>query len=333
MRRIVLSLAILSFVAGCSRFKATNRIDLSPFAETTLSMAAEVEYGLTEAKRSVNLREYWDNPAIASHRKEWDKVRALLKGVVAYSVEVTTLGNSTLSGPDRSVALADYLEPLARPVVESGRFHITPAKLDSILADIRTRETLLEALGGAQPIIDEIARISDNVFDDVHVSLDNTAAALMTAIDENNAKVVEWDKMRKQAQYIIFDSISLLMSYRRGDESALEKLYELDPQLREYASNENKLTLKEINAIEARLFSKMEKVKELDELIAPDVLRYHAQQQELADLYTNSTHQFRKAKLTMIVWSRAHRNLATGITDPAQFNIFDLTKKAIKTVL
>jgi len=333
MRRIVFTLAILLLVAGCSRFKSSKRLDLSPFAENTMSIAAEVEYGLTETSRAVNLREYWDHPAIVAHRLEWEKVRVLLKGVVAYSVEVTTLGNSTLSGPDRCVALADYLDPLARPVVERGRINITPAKLDSIIADIRTRKSLLEALGAAQPIIDEIARISDNIFDDVRVSLDNTARALMQAIDENNAKVVEWDRLRTEGQYRIFDSGALLTYYRRGDDTALVKLFELDPQLREYVADEKKLTPQEIDAIEQRLFLKVRTAREFGDLIAPDLARYHTQQKELADIYTDSAHQLRKAKVTMIVWSRVHRNLANGITDPAQINLFDLTKKAIKTAL
>jgi len=41
----------------------------------------------------------------------------------------------------------------------------------------------------------------------------------------------------------------------------------------------------------------------------------------------------RKSRITVIVWSRAHRDLARGIVDPARINIFDLTKKAIDTAL
>ena len=333
MQRLLLIAVAVSLMTGCSYLKSTTHLDLSPFAENTLTLAAEVEYGLTETSRAVNLRDYWHLPSVDEHRKEWDKVRVLLKAVVAYSVEVTTLGNSTLTGQERCDALADYLDPLARPVVEAGQIRITPAKLDSIVADIRTRKTLLDGLNAAQPIIDEVARISDNIFDGVRVSLDNTARAIMEAIDADNAKVVEYDKMVTQFQYRTFDVIVLFSEARKGNMDAMAEMLETDPQLREYTTGKSALTVKQITEIESRLLDKTKWAEEFANMIAPDIQKYHQQQKELADIYTDAAHQLRRAKVTMIVWSRAHRNLALGVTDPARVNMFDLTKKALKTAL
>ena len=41
----------------------------------------------------------------------------------------------------------------------------------------------------------------------------------------------------------------------------------------------------------------------------------------------------KKARVTIMIWARAHRNLSEGVTDPAKLDIFDLTKKAVDTVL
>ena len=70
-----------------------------------MTLAMEIEYGLTEAGRTVHLRKYWDDPVIAAHRVEWNKVRVLLKSVVAYSIEITTF----FSLPNRQSI------PLCRP--------------------------------------------------------------------------------------------------------------------------------------------------------------------------------------------------------------------------
>lgn len=333
MLKAILIVIAVALLAGCSFVSSTQRLDLSPFAANTMALSEDVEYGLTEANRLVNLRDYWHLPELTAHRAEWSRVRRLINGVVAYSIEVTTLGNSTLSGPERCGALADYVDELARPVISKGILRITPAGLDSIITDIRSRKDLLDGLNGAQPIIDEVARIARNVFEEVHESLDLTARALMDAIDERNAKVVEWDKARKEIHYRIFDSFALLGDYRRGDDSALEKLFELDSQLREYSASGRSLTGPEIDEIENRLVLKMNLTRDAGEIIAPDLERYHREQVEAADLYAGAAHQLRRARVTIMVWLKAHQALSAGITDPARFNMFDLTKKAVGVAL
>lgn len=67
--------------------------------------------------------------------------------------------------------------------------------------------------------------------------------------------------------------------------------------------------------------------------LAPDLETYREQQRELDDLYVGAREQLRKSRITVIVWSRTHRDLARGIVEPAKVNIFDLTKKAIDTAL
>ena len=335
MRALCCVLLMAILVAGCSYLRPQERLNLSPFAEHTISLAMDIEYGLTETHRSVNLRTYWTDPVVKAHEKEWEKVRVLLKGVIAYSVEVTTLGNSTLSGPERCQALADFLNPLAEPVIGHGRerLHISPARLDSILADIRSQKRLLDGLRAAQPIIDEVARISDDIFDEVQESLDETARHIIKRIDEDNQEVVLYESLVREAQYRAFRSMDLGRRYRAGDTSVLKEFFENDPDLRRFVASEDTLTMDEMAAIEDRLFVKAAKVREFAQQIRPDIERYQQQEQELADLYTNASHQLRRAKVTMIVWSRQHSNLAQGITDPAKINLFDLTKKAINTAL
>jgi hypothetical protein len=314
-------------------------MDLAPFAENTISLATEIDYGITESSNLVNLRVIWNDPALVAHRKEWEKIRALLKGVVAYSVELTTLGNSTLNGPERARALADFLDPLARPVLEAdrrkvARLGITPAKMDSILSDIRVQKDLLGALTAAQPIIDEVARVSDNIFDETAKSLDKTTVALVARLDEINGNALYFEKLINEAQYSILKRFVYLDEYRNNNDlSAADSLFVEDPQLLDLVKDPKDLTLTDIDKIENRLLFKMGAVDDFSKQIRPDIDRYHDQQIELAALYVKASKQLKRARTTMIVWSRAHRNLAQGITDPARIDLFDITKKAIKTVM
>lgn len=339
MFRLVLVMTAATLLAGCAAtqpFRSSKRMDLAPFAETTITLATEIEYGLTETSRAIHLRRYWGDPVLAEHRKEWDRVRRLLKGVVAYSVELTMLGNSTLGDPERNRALANFLQPLAEPAMSAQReaLHITPAGLDSILEDIRDQKTFIKGIAAAQPIIDEVSRIADLIFDDVELSLDHTAQHLMARIDSANGEVVKYDSLLRHARYRVLTEVTLLYAYRNTrDPEALAEMFRLDPQLKELVESEQQLTLDEINAIEERLVRKLDIGKQWGEQIGADVDIYHSEQRALTDLYTDAALQLKRARATIIIWSRAHRNLARGITDPAQINIFDVTKKAVRAVL
>jgi len=334
---IILALLLLIFtiMPGCSQFKSAKRLDFAPFAEYTIGLAMDIEFGLVQRQKIKYLRPYLDDPVVKENRAEWDKVRELLRGVVAYSVELTTLGSSTLSGRERCRALAEFIENVAGPSIRTrkGRLHITPAELDSIVAEVRGRKDLLEGLAAVQPIIDEVARVSEDIFDEVKESLDRTATHLSQRIDEDNSDVTLYEVLIRQTTYNTFRTFILLRQYRTGDDAALDEMFELDPQLREYSRSGDSLTDSEIQAVEDRLVQKAQFTKELMEQIQTDIDHYYAQQDELAELYSFANLQLRKAKVTLIVWMRAHRDLARGITDPAKINLFDLTKKAAKTVM
>jgi hypothetical protein len=334
MRKLVSLVVLLALLTGCSYVRESKHLDFKPFAEYTITLAADIEYGLSRNKVHY-LREFINDPALAAHGEMWDGVRIILKGVVAYSVEVTTLGGSTLSGPERCDKFAEFLDDLVRPVLRTypGVLHADEADLDTLLTNIRSQKDLLGALGQAQPLIDELARVSDQVFDRVVDDLDIITDYLVTKIDSMNADVILFANLVRTGQAQVFHSLVLLGDYRRGDPEALPKLLELDPQLRELIDADDKLTIKEIQAIEERLLFKAQKAREFKEQLAPDLELYRLQQAELADLFNNARRQLTKARITVVVWSRSHRNLAQGIVDPAKVNIFDLTKKAIDTAL
>jgi len=312
-----------------------QRLDLAPFAENTIALAMDIEYNAADASQVPYLRKYQDDPVIIGYRQEWEKVRQLLKGVVAYSVELTTLGQSQLSGPERCANLADFLEPLADPVIVGGRhrLHITPAEMDTIIANIRQQPDLLAGLRQAQPLIDEVARLSDEILDEVGAAIDTTRAYLYRRIEAENADITLFEELIRKSRYRVFRETLLLSRYRAGERIDLQEVWQLDPQLLELVASPDTVTVAELEVLEDRLLFKMRAVAEFNQQMQPDVDRYHAMHSELALLYRTATKQLRKARVTMIVWARSHSDLARGITDPAKINLFDLTKKAAKMVI
>jgi hypothetical protein len=334
MRKSLLMVVLIASSVSCSYVQQKKLLDFKPFAQYTISLAADIDYGITQ-QRIYYLRDFRGDPELTKHEGLWKGVRMILKGVVAYSVEVTTLGSSTLSGPERCDRLAEFLDNMTRPVLVKypAVFNATTADLDTLLTNIRAQKDLLSGLSEAQPWIDELARVSDLVFDKVDDDLDAVARHLVARIDTVNADFVKYQKLAQELQNGSFGNLVLLGQYRRGETSALSRMFERDPQLKELVKSTDKLSLHEIQAIESRLVLKAQTAREFKEQLAPDLELYRKQQQELHDLYVNAKRQLRKARITVVVWSRAHRDLAQGVVEPAKINVFDLTKKAIDTAL
>lgn len=335
MKKFVLLLPVLFLLAGCSTFKKSQKLDLSPFAEYTVSLAADIEFGMTRGSKVHYLMDYRADEPVRNHSLKWDNVRQLVRAVVAYSVEVTTLGGSKLDEKMRNEEFGLFLDRLVRPAIQEYPhiIHISEAGLDSIIADVRSQPKFLDALGSAQPVIDEIARLSELVFDDLQDSLDETADYLRMRIEEDNADVKFIRTRLKVRQAEVVQSLGLLTRYRNGDESAMPELLEHEPQLKDYIPTDREPTFDEVQAAEDRLLFLMEKAVDFKEQFAPDMAYYRNQVSELDDLYKFAMMHIKKSRVTVMVWARAHRDLARGITDPAKIDIFDITKKAVKTVM
>ena len=335
MKKMLLLVPCLLLLAGCSTFKKSQRLDLSPFAEYTVNLASDIEFGLTTGSKVHYLMDYRSDPQVLEHKALWQYVRQLVRAIVAYSVEVTTLGGSKLPEAERNEEFAMFLDRLVRPSLAKypDTIRITEAGLDSLLVDVREQKTFLDALGSAQPLIDEIARLSELIFDELQDSLDNTADHLLASIEEDNADVKFVRARLKEVQKRWVDSLMILGRIRRGEDDLWDKLLETEPQLADFLPQDREPTAADIQAVEDRLFYLMEKVVDFKEQYAPDMAYYRNQVLELDELYKSAMLHIKKSRVTVIVWARAHRDLARGVTDPAKIDIFDITKKAVKTAL
>jgi hypothetical protein len=336
MRTLMLIVALAFVTSGCSYFRGQERLDLNPFAERTVSLAADIEFAIIQSNSAHYLRDYRNDPEVLNHGEKWDKVRALLRAVVAYSIEISTLGASQLDGVERSERFATFLDRLLREPLQNPptavRFSIND--LDVMLADIREQTDFLDALRAAQPFIDELARVADLLFDITQDELDFVAEHLHQRIGADNAgPVMAWEALA-EAQMRIFTSLGMIRRYRFEPSTVLlDSIYGNEPELADIPKSAAAPTSKEVTDMNLSLVSKLQIGVDLKELLMPDLEYYLAQRRELDDLYKNAQIQLKKSRVTIIIWARAHRNLSEGVTDPAKIDIFDLTKKAVDTAL
>ncbi len=276
-------------------------MDLTPFAENMIALAGDIQYGLAQ-QEVIYLRNYSDIPEVDNLNVYLDKMRAVMRGSIAYSIEVVTLSNSRLSGSEQSIALADYLDGLLRPVLEAPvpPLHISIAQLDTILENARAQDHLLSALGSTQPIINEIARTTSEIIDDANLAVDEATDAIQAALDRDNRQLIDGIRMVRELQLGEIKALEYFLRYQKGEKEAFDTLLLMMPSLKRIVSSTTNPTPKDMAAAEDRILYVMARLHDMRKQLMPDLELYWKQQRELDELTKMYKSALRKAQVTMI---------------------------------
>jgi hypothetical protein len=326
---VLLFLVALLAVASCSSFKSKKRLNLGPFAEDMIAVAGDIQYGLGES-RPVLIRSYLETPEAHELDIGLRKIRAVVRACISYAVQVVTLAESRLSGPEQAAALADYLDGLLRPVLDrpAPELNMTVEKLDHLVADVRSQTKLLDALAAAQPVVDEIAYSAGELFDETKDLMDRTVDAARHGIESDNESVLQGDRTLKSFLVGAMEDVALIRAHRVGDPHAMDSLVARQPSIREIVDPDDGISYEEMRAIEDRLMFLLRSLRELRDQLQPDIELYWEQQRELDHIANKYNAALRQATVAVLAWSRAHKRLAAGVTDPAEIDVLGIAKKA-----
>lgn len=321
---------ILLMLAGCAPLTGRRRANLLPFAENTLAIAGDIRAGIAEV-RPIYIHNHIQGPAVRQYQEEWDKARRIWRAIIAYSVEIVTISESRVSNSKKAQALADYIvdlreatayEPWPEP-------HLSKEEFGEIIENVRARKKFLDALGAAQPIIDEVVHLIDYVSERL-LDIELRAADEITAsIEKEHAGLLEYTALLKEAKYSLFHNMVLLARYRDGDSTVLDEMFASDPSLLEVIGSRQHISTKDVQAIEKRLYDRVSAYELIQRQFDPDMELYQRQMRELEDLSRASTETISRIRIATIVWARTHRKMAAGITDPALIDVMGMAKKAI----
>jgi hypothetical protein len=335
LRSISLAGMIIALLSvSCSYLRPQKRLDLTPFAENMVSLVGDVQYTINQSQ-AVYIRDYLDGPKVQELMLFGNKTRTLLRAAIAYAVQLVTLTQANMTDQERAVELADYLDDLLRPVFQApaSRLELTETDLDTVLRNVRQQQKFIDALSKAQPVINEIARAAGEFFDDTQGALEQAVGEINQRINDNNRMIVEADKKLRANQIGSINGIQYLRSFREGDLSAMDTLFAREPSLKDQWKSPREVTVKDLRAIEDRLIFKMNALYNLRQQLIPDLELFWKQQKEVDELQKTLMSTLRMARVTIIVWSRAHQRLAAGVTDPAKIDVVRLARKAAGTAL
>ncbi len=332
--KIVLIIALCTSMFSCSVFKSSKRLDLTPFANSMISVAGDIQYSLLQ-HQATRLKTFLKpGPATKQFQIRKEKIRNIIRSTISYSIQIVTLAESNISDKDKAAGLADYLQGLKRPVLETPEpvLNLTKEQMDKIISDVRKQKKLLDALSAAQPLIDEVASEMGDLADEAKMYLD-AANAEVSQQWQNEYQPVLWaDNEMQESQIRSIEALYHLKQYRTGQSTTIDSVFIIDPQLREVVSPGKKATSADIMELESRLIYKLGTVGEMRKQFKADIEAYYVGIEELKGVHSAYNKALRDARNSVLLWSRAHNAMSKGVTDPAQIDLLGLMLNAAKKV-
>lgn len=333
-RLIPAALIAAVLLAGCSTLKGSKRLDVGPFSENTLGMIGELQ----KYNRSVvwtHLRKYQTLASVKQTQETNALLRRLLRGVGLYSGQVVSLYEAPIPEDRKIRELARYMDEYIRPNLTVDDtpedFKVTPGYMDSLTRNIRESETLLAALGAAQPLVGAAVSVGNVILDrldgNVRVAADEINSLIQMEFASMNARLVDLESMHVNS----VRSYTLIQRHVGGDATALDTLRSYDPGVREYMPIGRAPTSKEVDAAERYVLERTATLKSLRDQLEPDFTRYRECLDELEMLRNQTDERARLARMTLTLWGRSHRNLANGISVPPMIDVMGIMKSTVST--
>jgi len=319
---------------GCSqtsnsmkqKFTPTTRENLGPFADQTIALLTR-SHSIFRQDRAILTRVYIDksSPEVKELKNLSEQVDRLLRAIIAYSIEIVTLADAQKEEKEKANALADYIDALRNSASEEQRAGsiISEERYQKILGSIREQDKLLDALSAAQPLINESARYGNFLLSRMDRQLMYFALSTEVVIDDANLYMNEYKNTLEAQKRSIIRGLQLVHDYIHGDPNALDKVLADIFVVPAYLVPDGKMTMMDVRAIRNHLVEELKSVQEIAETIKPDYTVYRETHDELDRLTELINNEIDHTRIAILVWSRAHSKMASGVTDPAEW--FDLT--------
>jgi hypothetical protein len=317
---ILISAVSLAGLSGCAsmdgKFSSSKSENLGPFASQTIAVIGEADFGFAE-QRTVYIREHMPAESYGEFLEYSDSAETLFSAITDYSMKIVNLSESAATEKEQINGYADYVAGFRKSAIKTlGGNSDDQAEL---VAKIREADSYLEALRTAQPLIDAVQRYGEVLLFDMEKSTNRLALGTESNVDADYTALVEYTELLEDKRNEILRALQHIYEYEDGDADALQLLVDsnvvrsMKQKLGKNPSEEK------LRALETHLISRLESLSAVAATIEPDWAQYRATHAELDRLHALVLGEIRSARLSLLTWSRAHRLMASGKTDPAEW--------------
>jgi len=321
---IVLAVCLftLSACAGMGKkFRKTTVADVGVFTDHTFAMLHEADFTFAQGQ-AIYTREFYDRGEI--EEQQWfeskARVEKVLKVMMAYSLKLVTIAETEASEQGRIRAYADYLNQIDDAVLRA--LGLEKDYFDDLIIKVRGQKDLMAALRNAQPIINAMGRYMEKTLN----ALDEATVELIKKVDQKidweYADVIHYQETLGQEKYAILGALEQTFLMAKGDPEAYGRLKSTGAILSKDLMPKGKPTEKELAAIRDHLMKRLSRRARISAEIETDWKIYRATHRELDNLHDKIQIDVRHARLSTLVWIRAHQKMASGRVNPAEW--FDI---------
>ncbi len=334
-KHILLILTLMLFSA-CStfdgKFEETKQINLAPFSENVAVMANEIQYGFDNI-RTLHSKWYFDlNSQKMKRLLNLEKlVTEEIHFIVEYSSQIVYLSESNKPMIEKTTTLARYVKKMYTRYQNSKTLVLTENQKASYIENIKKQDKFLPALQATQPFINELARYSNRLLDQLKKAEKDVAFFHYAKIDTENKHLKGLIQSLDRNEEEISNAIVLLNNYESGNKNAFNDLKNSKILLEQsLIQTKTSLSKNQIGLLKKHLLNKLTENTNYFKQVEPAYNRYILAQKELLRLVTEHDAEIRKTRLVFITFASAHRKMASGVVKPAEW--FDI-KEAPKLLL
>jgi hypothetical protein len=323
MKAIIILIASVFFLTGCSVFQPTQKLDMNPFAENTATLFGEA-VKISRTFQWKHCKPYTSIPEFQTMFQRAMPIIDVLRGVVYYSNQVVAINNSKLSDSEKNKRLAQYLSETLNKAVENQKFDslaLDKLGTQETFDNIRNAETYLDGISAASPIVNTVVLSVQNRLDE----LQNGISSILRGFDreiERDYGATKTNFVRlHQLQEQLMLSATRVYRARMGEAAELDSLLQENSSLSQFFSSADKATPAQLASAENYLLGQLNQVDILLHQLDDAKNEYLAKQDELTTWRITLEEKILIARNSMTVWAQSHRNLGAGIPVPPLIDV------------
>jgi len=327
---MVLLFSLLACSTMGGKFTQTTRANMNVFADNTLSMLNEANFGFTKGN-DLYTREFFyeEGPEEKALVESAKTAEQILETMLKYSLKLVAIVEANPTESDRVQAYANYLDKIIDQILSG--LDMNSSHYEDLAIKIGEQEDLLDALRTAQPVIYAIGRYMHQSLDLIEERLDIVLAALDQRIETEYASLIRYQEILEAEKYEVLAAMELVYLTSKGDMVAYERLKTNKHIISQKVIPDGTPNEDDIVNMAEYLQERLSNLLRVGNEIEPDWSFYRATHLELDDLYKTAQYEIRQIRLMTLVWIRAHQKMASGIVSPAEwFDISDVPALLLK---
>jgi hypothetical protein len=314
-----------------SKFKGYRSSDIAFFSDNTMTMMSNLNLQMGR-NETLLTRRFIDRTAPEEQRMiQLDRqFQNTIRGLVDYSVKIVNISLSDRTQEEMIEQYGNYLMGFRDAALRD-----QPEKaaiFDRIIEEVREQDSLFNALKTAHPILH--SSIMDAILDieDMVDAINVVATKVDDQIEEEYADIRRYRKILEDEKSSILSAFTVIYSAYKTDEPELSELKKTGVIWTPEIIPDGVPTRDNLNEIGEHLSRRLQAMHTVYNEINPDWIDYLNTHAELRSVTKRTMDRIQQTQIIMLTWIRAHKKMADGVTNPADwFDFGGTTKKLLST--